>query len=170
MGFLHPGLARAQPTTCPAPGDELATVEITAPEAGTEVEGRVEVRGTVEAPSALFQVELFVGDSRKDFAIIDPPATSADFLLTWDASAVQGGPATIVVVTCGGDVGPELIRGAAASSVEVRAGANPPAPRTLVEAKNEDQRPQSSLVAGAVIAVPAAAGVVYAMGRRRRRR
>ena len=167
---LLPGLARAQPATCPAPGDEEATVEITAPEAGTDVGGRVEVRGRAEAPTALFQVELFVGDSRKDFVTIDPLATSADFTLAWDSTAAKAGPTTIRVVACGGsaDAG-RLIRGTAAVDVQVVAQAAAP-PRTLVDAHDQEDgpRPRPSLAAGAAIAVPAAACLLFAMGRRRR--
>ncbi len=169
--ILLPGLARAaQPATCPAPGDEVATVELVTPEAGVEVGGRVEVSGRAEAPTALFQVELFVGDSRKDFAVVDPPATAADFTLVWDTTATKAGPATLRIVACGGsaDAG-RLIRGTAAVDVQVVAPPAAAAPRVLVDVPDEDQddRPSPSLVAGAVIAVPAAACLLFAMGRRR---
>jgi hypothetical protein len=167
---LLPGLAGAQPATCPAPGEEEATVEISAPEVGTDVSGRVEVQGHAEAPTALFQVELFVGDSRKDFVIVDPPAVAADFTLAWDSSAAKAGPATLRVVACGGssDVG-RLIRGTAAIDVQVAAQAAAP-PRTLIDARDEEKGsdPSPSLAAGAAIAVPAAACLLFAMGRRRR--
>ncbi len=167
---LLPGLAGAQPATCPAPGEEEATVEITAPEGGTEVGGRVEVQGHAEAATALFQVELFVGDSRKDFVTVDPLATAVDFTLAWDSSAAKAGPATLRVVACGGsaDAG-RLIRGTAAVDVQVVAQAAA-APRTLIDAQEEDEGadPSPSVAAGAAIAVPAAACLLFAMGRRRR--
>ncbi|MEA2826689.1 MAG: hypothetical protein QOG43_1128 [Actinomycetota bacterium] len=167
---LLPGPAGAQPATCPAPGDEAATVEITSPEAGTDVGGRVEVHGRAEAPTALFQVELFVGDSRKDFVTIDPLATTADFVLAWDSSAAKAGPATLRVVACGGsaDAG-RLIRGTAAVDVQVVVQAAAPS-RTLVDVHDEQKgpHPKPSVAAGAAIAVPAAACLLFAMGRRRR--
>jgi len=168
--ILVPGLARAQPATCPAPGEEAATVVLDAPEPGVDVGGRVQVSGRAESPTALFQVELFVGDSRKDFVFVDPPALTADFTLTWDATAATGGPATLRVVACGGsaEVG-RLIRGTAAVDVQVVAQAAA-APRTLVDVqqKDEGQRQSPSVVAGAVIAVPAAAFLLFAIGRHRR--
>ena len=167
--IVAPGLARAQPSTCPAPGEEQATVVIDAPEAGRDVSGRVEVRGRAESPTALFQVELFVGDSRKDFVIVDPPVVATDFTLVWDTSTATGGPATLRVVACGGsaDVG-RLIRGSASVDVQVAAPAPAP-PRTFVDAKDEGEegRRAPSVVAGAVIAIPAAACLLFALGRRR---
>ncbi len=167
---LVPGPARAQPATCPAPGEEAATVVLDGPESGIDVSGRVEVSGRAESPTALFQVELFVGDSRKDFVFVDPPALATDFTLTWDSTAAPAGPATLRVVACGGsaEVG-RLIRGTAAVDVQVGAQAAA-APRTLVDVqqKDEGQRESPSVVAGAVIAVPAAACLLFAIGRRRR--
>ncbi len=171
--ILLPGLARAQPATCPAPGEEEATVELATPEAGAEVGGRVEVSGRAEAPTALFQVELFVGDSRKDFVVVDPPAIAADFTLTWDTTATRAGPSTLRVVACGGsaDAG-RLIRGTAVVDVQVVAPPAAAPPRVLVDTRDQDQegkeRPRPSVVAGAVIAVPAAACLLLALGRRRR--
>ncbi len=162
------GGAAAQPSTCPSPDEEASSVVIASPEAGAEVAGRVEVTGSVESPTALFQVELFVGDSRKDFVVVDPPVTTTDFTLVWDASAVPAGPSTLRVVACGGsaDVG-RLIRGTA--TVDVQVGASAPAPsRTLVEVRPDDDEPgEPSIVAGAVIAVPAALCLLFALGRRR---
>ncbi len=165
-GPIH---AAAQPATCPAPEEESSEVVIVTPEAGADVAGRVEVGGRVESPTALFQIELFVGDSRKDFVVVDPPVTETDFTLVWDASATAGGPTTLRVVACGGsaDLG-RLIRGSA--TVEVQVGASPPAPtRSLVEvAPPEDESDRKpSPAAGAVIAVPAALCLLLALGRRR---
>lgn len=167
--ILLPGLAQAQPATCPAPDEEGAAVVISSPEAGAEVSGRIEVSGSVESGTALFQVELFVGDSRKDFAFVDPPVTATDFTLAWDASAAAAGPATLRVVACAGsaEVG-RLVRGSA--TVDVQVLPSPPAPtRTLVEVAGEDDGSSvgPSLIAGAVIAVPAAAALAFALGRRR---
>jgi hypothetical protein len=168
--ILVPGVTLAQPTTCPAPGDDVATVEIATPEPGAAVGGRVEVKGRVAGPTLLFQIELFVGDSRKDFVVLDPPVESADFDLVWDASAARGGPTTLHVVACGGtsEFG-RLIRGTASVEVQVAGAAEPPATRVLVESESDEPRAEPSLAAGAVIAVPAVAGLLYAMGRARRR-
>jgi len=165
---LLPGLAGAQPVTCPAPGEDAASVVIDSPEAGTEVAGRVEVKGQAEGPATLFQVELFVGESRKDFLVLDPPVAATDFTLVWDAAAARPGSSTIHVVTCGGttEFG-RLIRGSASIDVQVPAPSAPPPTRALVAVESDDDRPGPSLVAGAVIAVPAVACLVYAMGRRR---
>lgn len=167
--ILLPGPVRAQPTTCPAPGEDAASVSIATPEAGAAVGGpRVEVTGRAEGPTSIFQVELFVGDSRKDFIVLDPPAEAADFILVWDASNARGGPSALHVVACGGttEFG-RLVRGSASVEVQVEAPAEPGATRTLVESEDDTPRQRPSLVAGAVIAVPAIAGLVYAMGRRR---
>lgn len=168
-GFLGPGPAlAAQPATCPSPEEDAAAVEVAAPEAGADVAGRVEVTGRVESPTGLFQVELFVGDSRKDFMVVDPPATTTDFTLVWDASGARPGPATLLVVACGGsaELG-RLVRGTATVDVQVGASAAGPG-RTLVDVPPEDDSiPGPSLVAGAVIAVPAAACLFFALGRRR---
>lgn len=171
--FLGPAPAggaalAAQPATCPSPEEDAATVEVAAPEAGADVAGRVEVTGRVESPTGLFQVELFVGDSRKDFMVVDPPATTTDFTLVWDASGARPGPATLLVVACGGsaELG-RLVRGTATVDVQVGASAAGPG-RTLVDVPPEDDSiPGPSLVAGAVIAVPAAACLFFALGRRR---
>ena len=142
---------------------------IEAPEAGTEVAGRVEVTGQAEGPTNLFQIELFVGDSRKDFLVLDPPVSATAFTLSWDATAARAGPAALHVVTCGGttEFG-RLIRGSATVDVQVVAPSAPPPAGVLVEAESDPDRPGPSLVAGAVIAVPAIAGLVFAMGRGRR--
>lgn len=167
---LAPGPALAQPITCPAPGENAATVVVDTPEAGAAVGGRVEVKGRAEGPTLLFQVELFVGDSRKDFVVLDPPVESTDFTLTWDAGTARAGPSTIHVVTCGGttEFG-RLIRGTASVEVQVEGATEPPATRVLVESESDQPRAEPSLVAGAVIAVPAVAGLLYAMARSRRR-
>ncbi len=166
--ILVPGPAGAQPATCPAPGEDVVNVVVSTPEPGATVTGRIEVTGRVEAPTLLFQIELFVGDSRKDFVLLDPPVEAADFTMAWDASAAKAGPAPLHVVACGGttEFG-RLIRGAADFEVQVDAAPSPtPTGPKLVDAEGEKgQRP--SLVAGAVIAVPAVACLVYAIGRRR---
>ncbi|HEX7275878.1 MAG TPA: Ig-like domain-containing protein [Acidimicrobiales bacterium] len=157
----------AQPATCPSPEEDASTVVIASPEADADVAGRVEVTGRVESPTPLFQVELFVGDSRKDFVIVNPPVTTTDFTLVWDASAVAAGPATLLVVACGGtaDLG-RLVRGTA--TVDVQVGGSEPAPsRTLVEVRPDDDQVDPSVLAGAVIAVPAALCLLFALGRRR---
>ena len=166
---LLPGLAGAEPVTCPAPGEDAASVVIAAPEVGAEVGGRVEVTGQAEGPTNLFQVELFVGDSRKDFILLDPPVSATDFTFTWDATAARAGPSSLHVVACGGttEFG-RLIRGSATVDVQVAAPTVLPPAGVLVEAESDPDRPGPSIVAGVVIAVPAIAGLVYAMGRGRR--
>jgi len=163
------GPVGAQPTTCPTPRDAVADVVVAEPQAGAALSGRIEVRGRVEAPTALFQVELFVGDSRKDVAVFNPPAPAADFTLAWDASRAPGGPSTIRVVACGGSAeGDSLISGTGTVEVQVEASSTPAPTRVLLEAAEPAKGEARSVVAGAFIAVPAAVGLLYAVGRRRR--
>jgi hypothetical protein len=168
-GLVPPAGAAAQPTTCPTPRDAVATVTLAAPEAGAAVSGRVEVRGRVESPSALFQVELFVGDARKDVAYFSPPAEAADFTLVWDAGLARGGPSTLRVVACGGSAdGGSLVSGTGTVEVQVEPSPGPASTKVLLDAAEPEKRETRSLAAGAAIALPAVACLLYAVGRRRR--
>ncbi|MEA2717359.1 MAG: hypothetical protein QOI99_1676 [Actinomycetota bacterium] len=161
--------AGAQPTTCPTTRDEVATVVVASPEAGATVSGRVEVMGHVEAPTALFQVELFVGDSRKDVAVFNPPTTAGDFVLGWDAGRAPGGTSNLRVVACGGSAdGDSLISGTSTVEVQVEPSAAPAPTRALLDPATTARRDRGSRVAGAVIVVPGVASLLYALGRRRR--
>ncbi len=161
--------ASAQPTTCPTPRDAVASVVVAGPEAGAVVSGRVEVTGRVEAPTALFQVELFVGDARKDVSYFNPPVGAADFTLAWDATLFTGGPSTLRVVACGGSTdGDSLISGTARVDVQVEASPGPAPTKALLDAAKVEKPETRSLAAGAAIAVPAVIALLFAVGRRRR--
>ena len=168
---LAPSAAVAEPNTCPTNRSDAAKVTIASPAADADVSGTVEVKGRAESSSPLFQVELFVGDSRRDVAYLDPPAEATDFTLRWDAAAAKAGPATVRVVACGGSVeGQSLVQGTASLAVEVQS--SPPAAenKALVSTKSAGTKaPSPSLAMGIVIAVPAVAGLLYAVSDRRRR-
>lgn len=86
--------------------------------------GVILVEGTVRAAEPVFQLELFVGDARRDFVAFDPPVSEASFSLRWDATSRAPGPATIRAVACGGIAAEgSLIRGQATVDVMVEASA-----------------------------------------------
>ena len=163
--------AGALPNTCPAPGPDSAAVTISEPVAASAVTGPVTVKGRASGPAGLFRVELFVGESLKDFQVVDPAARTVDFALRWDGSG--GGPlAELVVVACGGGPG-ALVRGA--SSVAVRAGGGSTttaAPVRLVSdpVSGDQEAGRRRARVGVVFAVGGLAGLVAATGLRRARR
>lgn len=160
--------AGAQPLTCPAVGDAVVDVLVDSPAEGAEVSGGVEVAGVAAGPEPVFQVELFVGEARKDIATFDPPVAEAAFTLAWDATAAPAGPATLVVVACAGDPATgSLVEGRQEVAVEVVPGADPLPTWRLVPTAGDDSE-GAPVLAGAVMAVPAVAALLYAAGRRRR--
>jgi hypothetical protein len=99
-------------------------VQLSLPEAGATVSGLVQVDGSVTASEPVFQVELFVGEARRDVVVFEPPVAEASFTLRWDATSRAPGPATIEVVACGGTPAEgSLIRGQGAVDVVVEASA-----------------------------------------------
>ncbi len=171
LAGLAPAAAVAEPNTCPTTRTDAATVTIDSPASDADVSGRVEVKGRVESPTELFQVELFVGDSRRDVIYLDPPATAGDFTLTWDTAGGSSGPVTARIVACGGSPdGLSLIQGSASVPVKVQSVPAGAGNKALVVTESKGFRPASpSLVIGIVIAVPAVAGLLYAASGRRRR-
>lgn len=171
-GFMSISNAAAQPQTCPAAGADAVVVNVTSPSAGTQLEGRVEVKGRFSGPAPVFQVELFVGDSRKDALDIEPPATSGSFTLAWDTTGMSGGPSTLGVVVCGGDpAAGSLARGTAAVKVEVTATPPPPgAPEVLMPANVERTGPRSTRWVALAMGGPGLLGLGYALGVRPARR
>ena len=163
--------ASAIPNTCPASGPDSAVVTIAEPAAASAVTGPVTVRGRASGPADLFRVELFVGESLKDFQVVEPAARTADFALRWDGSG-GGALAELVVVACGGGPG-SLVRGA--SSVAVRAGGGPTTsavPVRLVSdpVTGDEEAGRRRARVGVVFAVGGLAGLVAATGLRRARR
>jgi hypothetical protein len=168
---LAPAAAVAEPNTCPTTRSDAARVTIASPAGDADVSGTVEVKGRAESSSPLFQVELFVGDSRRDVAYLDPPAEAVDFTLRWDTGSTRSGPATVRVVACGGTAeGLSLVQGTASVAVKVQSSTPAAENKALVATKSAGtEAPSSSLVIGIVIAVPAVAGLLYAASGRRRR-
>ena len=168
---LAPTAAVAELNTCPTTRTDAATVTIDSPAADADVSGTVEVKGRVESSNGVFQVELFVGDARRDVAYLDPPATTTDFTLRWDTAGGKSGPAIARIVACGGSPdGISLIQGSASVPVKVQAAPAPAGNKALVVTGSKGfDPPPSSLVMGIVIAVPAVAGLLYAASTRRRR-
>ena len=171
LAGLAPSAAVAEPNTCPTTRTDAATVTIDSPASDADVSGTVEVKGRVESSTELFQVELFVGDSRRDVAYVDPPATATDFTLRWDTTGGKSGPATARIVACGGSPdGLSLIQGTASVPVKVQSTPAASEKKALVVTKSAGtEAPSPSLVMGIVIAVPAVAGLLYAASGRRRR-
>jgi hypothetical protein len=163
--------AMAEPNTCPTTRTDSAKVTIDSPADDADVSGIVEVKGRVESSTELFQVELFVGDSRRDVAYVDPPAANTDFTLRWDTAGGKSGPATARIVACGGSPdGLALVEGTASVQVKVQSSPAAAQNKALVATKSAGtESPSPSLVMGIVIAVPAVAGLLYAASGRRRR-
>ena len=121
LAGLAPGAALAEANTCPTTRSDAARVTIASPAGDADVSGTVEVTGRAESVVPLFQVELFVGDSRRDIAYLDPPAEATDFTLRWDTAATKSGPATVRIVACGGSIeGLSLVQGTASVAVNVQ--------------------------------------------------
>jgi hypothetical protein len=171
LAGLAPGPAVAEPNTCPTTRSDAAKVTISSPARDADVSGTVEVKGRAESSSRLFQVELFVGDARRDVAYLDPPADATDFTLRFDTAATKPGPATIRIVACGGTAeGFALVQGTASVPVKVQSTSPAPENKALVTNKSAGTKPPSpSLVMGIVIAVPAVIGLFYAASSHRRR-
>ena len=164
--------APAIPNTCPVTGPDSVAVTITEPAAASAVSGTVTVKGRASGPAGLFRIELFVGESLKDFQVVDPAANATEFTLRWDASGA-GTLAEMVVVACGGRAG-ALVRGA--SSVTVRAGggstttAAPPVRLISDPVSGDEQADRRRVRVGVVFGVGGLAGLVAATGLRRARR
>jgi Bacterial Ig domain len=171
LACLAPAAARAEPNTCPTTRTDAAQVTIDSPASDTDVSGTVEVKGRVESSTELFQVELFVGDSRRDVIYVDPPSSALDFTLRWDTTGTKAGPTTARIVACGGSPdGLSLIQGTASVPVKVQSSPAESENKALVATESADiDAPSPSLVMGLVIAVPAVAGLFYAASGRRRR-
>ena len=91
LAGLAPAAAVAELNTCPTTRTDAAKVTIDSPTTDADVSGTVEVKGRVESATGVFQVELFVGDARRDVAYLDPPATTTDFTLRWDTAGGKWG-------------------------------------------------------------------------------
>jgi hypothetical protein len=156
----------AQIQTCPNPREGDVSVQITLPAGGDVVSGVVAVEGSVTASEPVFQVELFVGEARRDVAVFDPPVAEAPFSLQWDAGSYAPGPATVRVVACGGAPAEgSLIRGEGAVDVAVEATpAGAPAGGALsrqpVRSSGLDWAP---VWVGLTFGMAALAGLVYAL-------
>lgn len=164
--------AVAQPQTCPTPGADAVTLNVTSPSSGAPVGGRVEVTGRFDGPGPVFQVELFVGDSRKDAIDVTPPSPSGSFTLAWDTAGATGGPVRLGVVACGGDpAAGSLVRGSAAVDVDVQASeaASPP-PAALVAVEAGTDGPGSKPWVVLAMGGPGLVGLGYALGVRPVRR
>lgn len=172
--------AHGQPDTCPVAGGDSVEVTISSPAAGAPVSDRAHVTGRVRSPSTVFQVELFVGDSRRDRLLVDPPSDSVDFDLSWETSQPPTAePATRVirVVACGGNPGEgQLTRGTARVEVKVLAPTGTEVAVVRPTLGNAAQRRRPMPVrrwVGVVMFVPALAAMAYGLGRgphRQRRR
>lgn len=171
LAGLAPAAARAEPNTCPTTRTDAAQVTIDSPAGDADVSGTVEVKGRVESSTELFQVELFVGDSRRDVIFVDPPTSAIDFTLRWDTAGTKAGPTTARIVACGGSPdGLSLIQGTASVPVKVQSTPAAAGSKALVVTESKGFEPaSSSLVIGILIAVPAVAGLLYAASGRRRR-
>lgn len=141
--------ARAQSGTgCPTQFlPLLATVELTQPEAGATVSGRVTVAGEATGP-LLNHVELVVRGEVVASRALEGDGEVKSFALTWDASSAPTGITTLQVVACGDDgaIIPKLVGGKATREVRVQA----PAPTTTSA--------PSTTVARRAPAAPAAPG------------
>ena len=161
--------ATAMAATCPGTGSGVASVTVIEPVQGTTVNGPVTVRGSASAPVGLTRVELFVGDALKDFQIFDPPRTSVDFALRWDASEAPPGPATLALAFCG-DGPARLLQ---AGTIELTVGppsTPPPTPARLTRAPLQDRPNTGPLWVGAVFAAGGIAALLAVMASWRRER
>ena len=156
----------AIPNTCPTAGADAVTVNINEPAAGAKVAGQVTVRGRATGGTGLTKVELFVGESLKDFQLYEPPSTNVEFALRFDAAAVRSDKTTMSVVACGSTPG-SLVRGIASVDVQVDRGAAPStAPVQLVPAGGTTERPATGTAerwVGPVFGLAGLVGLVVAL-------
>ena len=172
MGLLIAGAtgaapAYAIPNTCPTTGPDAGAVNITDPAAGATVRGQVTVRGRASAPGGVSRVDVFVGEALKDVQAFDPPQTTVQFELRFDAAAVPAGRATVSVVACGGTAA-SAVRGIASVDVQVDSAAataqQQPAQLSVVDrAPDRPDRGTGPLWVGLVFGVAGLAGVGAAM-------
>jgi hypothetical protein len=157
--------AQAIPNTCPTTEADAGTVVISAPAAASTVSGAVIVRGHASTPTKTFgRVELFLGESLKDFQVVDPPQAGVDFALHVDLGATPAGKATLSVVACGGAPG-AAVRGIASIDVTVAASAAepaPPVPLTTVRAADTSSGP-GRLWVGAAFGLAGLVGLIAAV-------
>ncbi|HEX2119840.1 MAG TPA: Ig-like domain-containing protein, partial [Acidimicrobiales bacterium] len=157
--------ASAIPNTCPTTGPDAATVNIDEPAAGATVAGQVTVRGRASAPTGLTKVELFVGETLRDFQTFSPSRPDVEFVLRFDVAGVQADPATISVVACGGAPG-SAVRGIASVQAQVdRSSVASLAPVPLAPVDESGDRAGAGtgpLWVGAVFGLAGLAGLVVA--------
>jgi hypothetical protein len=164
-----PGPAAAVPTTCPSVGAPAGTVTVTEPAQGATVSGPVTVKGTAGAPAGLSRVELFVGEALKDFQTFDPPRTSVELSLRWDAAEAPAGPAKLTVVLCAGSPGRVVQAGTVDVTVQAPASP-PPTPARLARAPEQDRPATGPPWVGGVVAAGGIAALLAVTSSARRGR